>query len=546
MGIKYFFKWFKNSTPESITGIKRYSNDKTYSQTFDVLLIDLNGIIHTSAQKVYGYGNVKNAHVYAIKDNKTVFNLVCKEINSLVTQFCNKEVVICIDGVAPYSKQIQQRQRRFLSSIDEEETYPGGAMKEKIFDSNCISPGTIFMSELGKYIHFFILKKQSQCQKWKNLKVIFSNDKVSGEGEHKLLNYIRLYGSKDKTYCFYGNDADLIMLSISAYITCNVKNVFILREEYQKVDFLLIDIEVFISFLCKKFNSKNIEYVVVNFLIICFMLGNDFLPNIPCFEIVTNGLDLMIEELITLKISLYKTNLLELSRLVVYFINYPSILLFFKTLEKHYERLFIERLNDGNIICDDTLQECKRVGDSYSLDFDKYKELYHLKHFKDEQTASLELDSYFYGLQWVLTYYTKNTPCWDWSYNSKNTPLLSSMINHLEFETVFSRNSIKKSLDPFHQLLCILPPKSSNLLPNPLNNLLQNELLEYSPKELKLDYEGKRNYWEGTLNLPLLDKNKVSKLYRDNIKKVEECNLQNNIKGKNISYVQGNVSFINF
>ncbi len=53
MGIKYFFKWLKTNHSESIKCIDRHDN----SQCIDVLLIDMNGIIHNSAQEVYGYGS---------------------------------------------------------------------------------------------------------------------------------------------------------------------------------------------------------------------------------------------------------------------------------------------------------------------------------------------------------------------------------------------------------------------------------------------------------------------------------------------------------
>ena len=58
------------------------------------------------------------------------------------------------------------------------------------FDSNSITPGTVFMDHLTKYIDWYIRKKISSNVKWRNLEVIFSNEKVPGEGEHKVLNFI--------------------------------------------------------------------------------------------------------------------------------------------------------------------------------------------------------------------------------------------------------------------------------------------------------------------------------------------------------------------
>lgn len=45
------------------------------------------------------------------------------------------------------------------------------------------------MHELNKHMKFYIERKFNE--EWKDLKVIFSGTDVPGEGEHKIMEYIR-------------------------------------------------------------------------------------------------------------------------------------------------------------------------------------------------------------------------------------------------------------------------------------------------------------------------------------------------------------------
>ena len=126
---------------------------------------------------------------------------------------------LCVDGPAPISKQNQQRQRRFRSAMEASQGAP--------FDSNSITPGTKFMDYLSKYIDWYIRKRISESPEWRNVQVIFSNEKAPGEGEHKIINYIRYYGKEDEVYCINGLDADLIMLALGTHMP----NFYILRED---------------------------------------------------------------------------------------------------------------------------------------------------------------------------------------------------------------------------------------------------------------------------------------------------------------------------
>jgi len=145
---------------------------------------------------------------------------------------------MAIDGVAPRAKMNQQRGRRFRSAhtaaeqmkqaISRGETLPS----EERFDSNCITPGTPFMVRLQSELEYFVADKMSNDPLWTKVQVILSGHQVPGEGEHKIMDYIRYMKSRPgynphTRHCLYGLDADLIMLGL-----CTHEPYFsLLREE---------------------------------------------------------------------------------------------------------------------------------------------------------------------------------------------------------------------------------------------------------------------------------------------------------------------------
>lgn len=90
------------------------------------------------------------------------------------------------------------------------------------------------MFELGEKLKWFVQYKLNTDPLYQNCdKVLVSDSSVPGEGEHKMMDYIRnlkLQPNYDPNtrHCFYGADADLIMLSLLTH----EPHFMIIREEH--------------------------------------------------------------------------------------------------------------------------------------------------------------------------------------------------------------------------------------------------------------------------------------------------------------------------
>lgn len=317
MGIPKFFRWMSDKYPGLLTTAK-----ENQLPEIDNFYLDMNGIIHNCTHPCDG-----DVH-FRIRE-EDMFEDIFNYVNTLFSIIKPRDYFfMAIDGVAPRAKMNQQRGRRFRSAkeaMDREEA----ALKkgdilpsERRFDSNCITPGTQFMVRLHEAFKKFIQTKLTTDPEWQRVKVILSGHETPGEGEHKVMDFIRYQRSQpgynpDSSHCLYGLDTDLIMLGLSLH----EPNFMLLREEVkfnkkseatrgksQRVDSSKISFNVLYltllrdcieqEFLPLKPNLPfkfDLEAIIDDWILICFLIGNDFIPHIPHFHIHKNALPKIFE-----------------------------------------------------------------------------------------------------------------------------------------------------------------------------------------------------------------------------------------------------------
>ena len=547
MGVPGFLLWFLKKHKDIKFLFDNLDTDQVPIENFDALMIDANCLLHPMCFKVLA----DNPEISNQNKLEELMIKKCIEYLTFIIETAapTKLVYIAVDGVAPIAKIKQQRMRRFKSVKDKELRDNIKKKHNKKIDTywnnSAITPGTDFMNKITQGIKDF-------CSNYDfgDRKVIFSTANTPSEGEHKLLQYIRNNNDNGFNYVIYGLDADLIFLAL----TTNKNNIFLLREQQEfnnkvnteKLNYLSIDklkeciIREIKDLLYNEVIDRQLdeESIIRDFVFICYFLGNDFLPHIPSIDIKSydkkcvNGLDLLLQA--------YANTYDNIEEYIIIIeegkIHYNQVFLqmFLEYLSTFEEEFFFNHYNskkyNRNCDSDDPYQQemhrienlMFKIEDDVELgkdDKENWKFRYYNKYYNTEvnqrEVVKYACDKYFEGLVWVANYYFNKCASWNWYYPFDHAPFISDMA---DFIRKYDLNNIDfklgKPIKPIEQLLCVLPPQSSYLLPSNCSWLMKSyksPIIHLYPNSYELDMLHKRKYWECIPILPDLDIENVQK-----------------------------------
>ncbi|KAF7687830.1 5'-3' exoribonuclease 4 [Cucumispora dikerogammari] len=445
-----------------------------------------------------------SAHSHGEKNfcKDSMFELLGQNIDELVECFKPKKALcLATDGVTPRAKLNERQRRRNERTKEKNESnalLTTSGLRSNCFDINSITPGTVFMKEIKDFVCGFIEKKKSEKNDLYNrLEIIYSDDSVAGEGEHKILSFIRLSGTDNK-HTIYSWDSDVICLSLTlhtydihvirptrAYMNaingggkqdCANKNKTsdrISKKKLTKRENLdYISISEFRNRLrerlgCVQKKDQHFHDMINDFIFVSLFLGNDFLPKLP-MAIPDKHKD-VIEYLLDMIITISKKSghLTSKEGLNLSIIKEYIEELRVKNTKKPYFIKTITYFNQRKKIRSETINPLNK----------KNKETYYENKFSvTKRDKIVEICTHYVrSIAWVYDYYQGRLKDWSFFYKYDSAPLPEDLLEVELFEIFFTQITPDSAL---LQLTLITPTESLTLLPNVLKNKISEAKLE--------------------------------------------------------------------
>jgi len=546
MGVPSYFRELLKKYPSILS--------RTIDRKVSALYIDANCLFHPQCFKILDlHKNLSGEKLF-----KKMADRITEYIDQLIDRTNPQDLVyIAVDGTAPLAKINQQRYRRFGSANNYKHRIyrKYGIPFNNQWSNVVITPGTEFMHRLHLHIKQYYEKCKFKCS------IIYSSYLTVGEGEHKILQHMKkLYGrsapKKNGSIVVYGLDADLIFLTLASQIN----DIYLMREsdimdgretaddsveqpmKYVSMDRVKQSIDNDFresinrseknnsapSFFGSDDNNHprneskhlsdldNITFVN-DYILICYFLGNDFIPQLPSIDIRTHGLDQMIAcYLDTFQRFGYPMVQSIDQKVVIDHIFFKEFILLLSNQEegfykeslpsqiyKHRKKRCMESIPYKREIWEiENLKDIKQSdpcdlllrGNSSQLNEIKYKYYEHHMHTNRYMNETKEdmTRCYLEGVIWVAKYYFEKCVAWKWHYRYSVAPFLTDIYQMLKKYPLMSFDSIPQSnpVDMYVHLVAVIPPSFSHVLPPALQILSTSDdspIIDMYPTDHKLD-----------------------------------------------------------
>jgi 5'-3' exonuclease len=523
MGIPSFYRHLVKKTPSLI---------KEKNKSPSVLALDLNCAIY------HCLGKLQKKTPYAASAHAAFEAALIKAVISYIVKLRDhvqptELLYIAVDGVVPMAKIRQQRMRRFKSVWvgAEENKIKNKGCDSTGWDRNAITPGTEFMDKLSKGL-------REWCAGQKN--TIVSDVYEGGEGEQKIMEYLRnaAYGAGTEIVV-YGLDADLIVLCLWHHEQFGW-SFKLLREDVElkggvklnafgEEQLLYFDIDQCGSIIKAKWNVTLRDYMgAMSFL------GNDFVPHGLTLCIRDDGIEILMETLRSTGRTLviedgsggfeYDS---ETLRQIIEKISVEE--------ELHVRRGLIKKLKMNGYVSNresesdeekalslmNSLPLTWKVEKSLARRTEEgwiLKEDWQTSYYRDflwGAEPSSAVKQWYFGIQWVLDYYTGTKPVdMHWYYPWYLPPLFKD-ISRISYARI-NASGTGSTIPPLAQLVMVLPIESYRLLPSWARRL-PFDRPEFYPNHWTFFSCGRRQLWECEPMIPMMPYSVVAPLVRSKV-----------------------------
>jgi 5'-3' exonuclease len=593
MGVPGFFSWLIKNKKK--LGAKNLIISKPDTK-IKWLMLDTNCLLHPCVANILekykeGMLEINETMYLRTQVEEHIWKKITSTINDMIEQIKPEYLYVAIDGVAPMGKILQQRQRRYRFLFDKKikiNTNPSSTnelediitrtilkkngIEEPILPLSSIelTPGTDYMER----IHIK-MKKYMECLGKQGIKYIYSSYHDEGEGEHKILQYIKKNLTQSDSIVIYGLDADLLFLSLgigSEY------DLYVMREKqvFSNKEVDLDEVPEYNFVEIKELHKliSNLEISTNDFIVLCYLIGNDFLPGLLTTDVKKGGLDKIFRAWNNLKekqgiVTEYDNEGFANSYLVsyenvkgkkIYKTNLDLLKGLFEELvwtEKHiWSNINRDKyINQDNMEADEieklafAKQEEKKNlmekfinGSSSNIDcLDKIEFSSCVEYYSyylginciniDKIIIKKMVDDYLDGINWCMRYYLDTCPSWTWGYNFMITPSIRDIINFFpNTSKSFQIKYIPRSLKPVEQLALAIPPQTYKYVieKDIINSIVSNKKIGYMfPESFELDVNKEHIFWKCQVKIPIVEYQE----YYDEIIKINIDNDKNKIYG---------------
>lgn len=592
MGVPGFFSWLLKNKKK--LGAKNLLlNNLPYKVEW--LMLDTNCLLHPCVANILekykeGLLTIDSNKDLRMQIEDYIWEKIVQCIDDMITQTESEYVYIAIDGVAPMGKILQQRQRRYrflfdkkikinqMDTIQELEeiiskiSIKSNGIEEPVLPLSSIelTPGTDYMERINNRMISYV-----KVLKKRNIKCIYSSYHDEGEGEHKILQYIKTNLEPTVPVVIYGLDADLLFLSLGLgwnydLYVMREKQVFANKEvnldEVPEYNFVEIkQLHILIS---------NLEVSTNDFILMCYLIGNDFLPGILTIDVKKGGLDKIFRAWDNLKVKLgiqteYESEIDDFKIAKSYLVEFNSKKNKYQINLELLKGVFAELLwtekyiwkniNRDKLLNQDNLDPEEREKLLGLREDNKIEQLGkfisgHTSNTdfleKIEFESSIEYYSYYLGIncididrfiikkmvldyiggiEWCIGYYLDKCPSWTWGYNFMIAPTIRDIINFLpQSNKQIEIKYAPRTLNPVEQLILAIPPQTYKYVIETelIEKIKSNKNIGYMlPESFQIDINKEHVFWKCQVRIPIVEYNE----FESQIKKLNILSEKNKI-----------------